>query len=112
MRVASCETGLAMASLLNQGILAIADMGGKAELFHATQCRYVPSLAAKSSKLLAAISTAALGLASPVPGPRSSGRATCAVRSPHLAAASKSLVWAATIMQSLGGRSNASQAAR
>src|SRR5215510_7077670 len=53
---------------------------------------HAPSLAARSSRLLAAISTGALGAASPVPGPRSFGRAMCAVRSPCLAAAWRSLV--------------------
>ena len=49
---------------------------------------------------------------SPVPGPFSWGRAICAVRRPHSAAARRSLLCAATIMQSPGGRSRASQAAR
>src|SRR5258708_7395917 len=71
-----------------------------------------PSLAARSSRLLAAMSTGAVGAASPVPGPRSFGREMWAVRNPHLAAASRSLVWAATIMQSPGDRSSASQAER
>ena len=63
-------------------------------------------------QVLAAMSTGAFGAASPVPGPFSSGRAMWPVRRPHLAAARRSLVWAATIMHSPGGRSSASQAAR
>src|SRR5581483_9006132 len=72
----------------------------------------VPSFAAKSSRLPAAISTGSLGAASPLPGPCSLGRAMWAVRRPSAAAALRSEVWAATIMQSAGARSKASAAAR
>ena len=61
---------------------------------------------------LPATSTGTLGAASPRPGPCSFGRATWPVRRPFLAALARSLECAATIMQSPGGRSNASQAAR
>src|SRR5437867_1887710 len=66
------------------------------------ECVQAPSLSARSSKLLAAISTATLGAVSPVPGPRSPGRPTWAVRSPFDAAAARSLLCAAVIMHSLG----------
>src|SRR5438270_355772 len=39
-------------------------------------------------------------------------RAMGAVRRPHAAAAARSFEWAATMMHSVGGRSNASQAAK
>ena len=48
---------------------------------------HAPSFAARSSKFAAATSTGTVGATSPMPGPRSFGRATWAVRSPHLAAA-------------------------
>src|SRR5262249_33541204 len=67
-----------------------------------------PNLPARSSRPCAAMSTGPPGFASPLPGPFSFGRAMCAVRSPVLAAAARSLVWAATIMQSAGAQLNAS----
>src|SRR6516164_9519137 len=71
-----------------------------------------PSLAASSSTLFTAKSTAIVGAVSPRPGPCSFGRATCAVLKPSAAAAARSLEWAATIMQASGLRSRASAAAR
>src|SRR5262249_19197975 len=73
---------------------------------------HTQTLIARSSRLDAATSTLAAGCASPFPGPCSCGRATCPVRNPHFPAARRSLVCAATIMQSPGSRSNASQADR
>src|SRR5437763_7612558 len=73
---------------------------------------HVPSLSARSSRLVAATSTDTFGAGSPLAGPYSSGRATCAVFSPHCAAAARSLLCAATIMHSDGFKLNASAAAR
>jgi hypothetical protein len=55
---------------------------------------------ANSWKEAAAISTLMVGIVSPVFGPNSSGCATKPVRRPTLAAASRSLLCAATIMHS------------
>src|SRR5213592_2070368 len=68
------------------------------------EAHQTPSFAARFSRLAAAISTGTVGPCSPEPGPYSSGRATCAVLSPHCAAAARSRLWAATIMHWWGSR--------
>ena len=65
---------------------------------------YAPSLRARSSRLDAATSTGTFGAGSPLPGPCSFGRAMWPVRRPCFAACARSLLWAATIMQSPGAK--------
>ena len=73
---------------------------------------HAPSLSARSTKSFAATSTGPLGALSPVPGPFSPGRPTCAVRSPAAAAAARSALCAAVIMHSSGLMLSASAVAR
>src|ERR1041384_913170 len=69
---------------------------------HERSLGYAPSFSASSTKLPTAMSTGTVGLGSPLPGPCSFGRATCAVFSPVAAAAARSPECAATITTSCG----------